>query len=78
MVTPMQLDRISAKALVEAGYMPLDQYVEMFGMDVEAEARARADKAQLRPWTTPAHFERTIEPSQYRVTIQQRNIRIRR
>ena len=65
----MSLDRTSACALVDAGYMPLRDYIEMFGDEVRAAATG-ARMARLRPWQAPAHFERPFQPSQYRVTIQ--------
>lgn len=66
----MPLERTAACALVEAGYMPLRDYIEMFGDEVRAAAtRARTDLVRLRPWQAPAHFERPFQP-QYRVTIQ--------
>jgi hypothetical protein len=34
-----QLDRVTARALVEAGYMPLDHYIERFGEEVRHEAK---------------------------------------
>jgi hypothetical protein len=32
------LDRFTARALVDAGYMPLREYIRLFGEEVEAEA----------------------------------------
>lgn len=34
------LDRTTAKALVEAGYMPLSAYIEMYGAAAEHETEA--------------------------------------
>jgi hypothetical protein len=31
------LDRITARALVEAGYMPLPEYIAMFGDEIAAQ-----------------------------------------
>jgi len=36
------LDRATARALVEAGYMPLDEYVRLFGEEVLAEANQQS------------------------------------
>ncbi|WP_152535702.1 hypothetical protein [Bradyrhizobium sp. Ai1a-2] len=32
------IDRVTARALVEAGYMPLSEYIAMFGDEIAAEA----------------------------------------
>jgi hypothetical protein len=32
------LDRITARALVDAGYMPIGEYIRLFGDEVMAEA----------------------------------------
>ncbi|MDN4982353.1 hypothetical protein KUL72_20055 [Bradyrhizobium arachidis] len=58
----MSIDRTSARALVEAGYMPLSEYVRLFGEtdtapdivpSVDAGAREgssqEADAAALKP-----------------------------
>ncbi|MGO9005199.1 MAG: hypothetical protein ACLQIQ_11580 [Beijerinckiaceae bacterium] len=34
-----QLDRLAARALVEAGYMPLDRYIELFSEGVLGESK---------------------------------------
>lgn len=51
------LDRTTAKALVEAGYMPLSVYVEMFGASVEHELDAplvpEHENDQIGPLDTP-------------------------
>lgn len=56
----MQLDRATARALVEAGYMPLNRYVAMFASEAERQTEPVAvlDRAHQRPRprTVPAHF----------------------
>jgi hypothetical protein len=32
-----ELDRVMARALVEAGYMPLGRYIELFGKELQHE-----------------------------------------
>lgn len=34
------IDRVTARALVEAGYMPLRDYIEMFGAEVSSPSTA--------------------------------------
>jgi hypothetical protein len=65
------LDRLTACALVEAGYMPLREYIAMFGDEVRnAAARDAMQSVHLRPWRVPLHFKQPLRPSQYRVTIR--------
>jgi hypothetical protein len=53
----VELDRTTARAMVEAGYMPLDDYIDRFGPEVEREA---ARRVQASPWPRAvkirAHF----------------------
>lgn len=37
------IDRVTARALVEAGYMPLRHYIEMFGDEVSSPSTAPDD-----------------------------------
>jgi hypothetical protein len=64
------LDRAAARALVEAGYMPLQEYIEQFELPVLREA---AQRAQTAPWPRAvkvrAHFE-TQRPAPYRIRYQ--------
>ena len=58
-----QLDRAMARALVEAGYMPLSEYVGIFGHERASVAAAPEEHVRLgdhrtRPWTVPPHFVR--------------------
>lgn len=38
----MRLERTTALALVDAGYMPLSEYIEMFAANIAAEALPEA------------------------------------
>ena len=56
----MLLDRTAARALVDAGYMPLSKYIEMFGDDIAADA-PRTETIDVghyrtRPWPVRAHI----------------------
>ena len=46
------LDRVTARALVEAGYMPLAEYLDIFGEEIATETY------HVSPSSTPAHAER--------------------
>ncbi|ARQ02305.1 hypothetical protein [Pseudorhodoplanes sinuspersici] len=52
------LDRTTAKALVEAGYMPLSVYIQMFGATAEHEIDAPLvpdlENNQIGPLGTPS------------------------
>jgi hypothetical protein len=62
----MKLDRATARALVDAGYMPLSDYISQFADDFvssdSTKAAAKADTVvelghhRTRRWTVPAHF----------------------
>ena len=75
-----QIDRITARALTEAGYMPLSEYIEMFGDEVSAEAAIAKEPIPVgshrtRPWSVPAHFASPIRGANYRVRYQQKRLR---
>jgi hypothetical protein len=71
------LDRETARALADAGFLPLDQYVEMFG-----EAPATTDSAaplehtvgnhRTRQWSVPAHFASPLRRQRYRLSFWNR------
>lgn len=42
-----ELDRPIARALVEAGYMPLRRYIELFGKEIEEEYRHLASPSTV-------------------------------
>jgi hypothetical protein len=66
----MDMDRATARALVEAGYMPLQEYIEQFEMPVLREATQRAQSpAWPRAVKVRAHFE-TQRPAPYRIRYQ--------
>jgi hypothetical protein len=52
------MDRTMARALTEAGCMPLNEYIRMFGGEqTEATPEPRQSGASAtRPWRVPAHF----------------------
>jgi hypothetical protein len=65
METPMKLDRNTARALVDANMMPLDEYIALFGSTEEKEA-GKADAlavARTRPARRPAREEEEVEGS---------------
>jgi hypothetical protein len=45
-----QLDRTTARALVEAGYMPLSRYIEMFEPHLTLQEVASPDTAPRDDW----------------------------
>lgn len=51
------IDRITARALVDAGYMPLAQYIRLFGGDHEA------------PTTVPSLDDMDTHPSPQKTSI---------
>lgn len=60
MTSPMTLDRITAQALVDAGYTPLRDYIEQFGETSQSDSQARRSPVVLdlgnhrtRPWGVP-------------------------
>jgi hypothetical protein len=72
-----QIDRVTARALTEAGYMPLSEYTRTFGDDMVAETTTELAKETVtigahrsRPWSVPAHFARAARASKYRVSYQ--------
>jgi hypothetical protein len=72
-----QIDRATARALTEAGYMPLREYILTFGDEVAAETTTELAKETVtigahrsRPWSVPAHFARPARASKYRVSYQ--------
>jgi hypothetical protein len=55
------LDRDTARALAEAGYMPLSEYIRMFGDELAAsktllQAAVPIGDHRSRPWTLPPHL----------------------
>ena len=67
----MQLDRTSARALVDAGYMPLSEYIAMFADEPTSEAAA-VEGHPARQSTVPAHFASPTRPNNYRITYRNR------
>lgn len=67
-------DRDTARALVDAGYMPLGEYIDMFAGDATAAKLEVLELNRHRTWrqTIPAHFERPMQPSQYRIAANKR------
>jgi hypothetical protein len=64
------LDRATARALVEAGYMPLQEYIEHFELDVLRDAAQRTQTApRPRAVKVRARFE-PQRPASYRVRYQ--------
>jgi len=66
-----QLDLHAARALVEAGYMPLSEYIELHGGEVQRKT-IRSDKPArqsyvFKPWSVPAHFQLPLGQIHYRV-----------
>ncbi len=64
-------DRDTARALVDAGYMPLGEYIDMYAGDATA-AVLELNRHRTRRQTIPAHFERPMQPSQYRIATNKR------
>ena len=72
-----QIDRVTARAFTEAGYMPLSEYIRTFGDEVAAEATTELAKETVtivahrsRPWGVPAHFSSAARASNYYVSYQ--------
>jgi hypothetical protein len=42
-----ELDRATARALVEAGYMPLARYIELFGSDNDEPDKKETDNGDI-------------------------------
>lgn len=63
-MTPvMSLDRLTARALVDAGYMPVRDYIERFGPEMQPQAGAVAPVVDIghhrsRPWGISTHRSR--------------------
>jgi hypothetical protein len=53
-----QIDRATARALAEAGYMPLREYLAMFGDEVTTEAARKLRAADNDP--TPTRSARPV------------------
>jgi hypothetical protein len=56
----LQIDRTTARALTESGYMPLSEYIQMFGAEIAAESateRRRVWSRRTRKPTLPRHSE---------------------
>jgi hypothetical protein len=58
------LDRITARALVEAGYMPLAHYIELFGDEVRREGE-HTDSPSTAPETETNQRRNHIAPASY-------------
>ena len=73
------IDRTTARALTEAGYMPLSVYLEMFADAAVDPAMPKEPPPigmhRTRPWSVPAHFASPIRAANYRVRIQKRRAR---
>jgi len=54
-----EIDRISARALTEAGYMPLGEYIRLFGDEVAAAADCKPE-VLYRPWRAPRRSEKPL------------------
>jgi hypothetical protein len=71
---PMRLDRITARALVDGGYMPLSEYIAMFADATVAESKlttvVEPGRQQTHRWAVPAHFANPIARSKYRVSYK--------
>jgi hypothetical protein len=61
MEVSMKLDRYTARALVEANMMPLEQYIEMFGSAEEKDA-GMADCLHVARPASALSGEREFEP----------------
>lgn len=69
------LDRDTARALVDAGYMSPKDYVDMFAAEAANEPTAAVLELghhRTRQWTIPAHFARSMRPIQYRIAVNKR------
>ena len=76
-----KIDRIAARALVEAGYMSMSAYIEMFGADLTKMAvgtpclRSEMGNHGIKPWMVPAHFASPVRSKRYRISYKrQRSI----
>ena len=68
-----QMDRATARALTEAGYMPLAEYIRAFGgAPVEIPRPVLAAVAMSRPLRVSAHFEGPVRPARYGVSYQRK------
>jgi hypothetical protein len=71
------LDRETARALTDAGLMPLAEYIEMFGEAPTAAASAAPlehtiGNHRTRQWSVPAHFASPLRRIRYRLTFWNR------
>ncbi len=72
------MDRVMARALAEAGYMPLSEYIEQFGEEAAARPAmplSRVSARRSRPWNVPAHFAGPPRPFSYDVSYRKRRSR---
>jgi hypothetical protein len=60
------LDRMTARALVEAGYMPLGRYIVLFGDEVQRDREHVAS-----PSTAPETYDHEAEADHDRVKLPQ-------
>ncbi len=73
------IQRTMARALVEAGYMPLHEYIRLFADEATQPAIAEKPFAlgarRTRFWSVPAHFVSPIRQAVYRVRLQKKRAR---
>jgi hypothetical protein len=63
------LDRTTARALVEAGYMPLREYMDMFKNEatrVATTAVVELGHHRSRQWAVPSRFDAPGRPKKHR------------
>jgi hypothetical protein len=71
------LDRETARALAEAGFMPLGRYIEMFGEAPTTQVSAAPlehtiGNHRTRQWSVPAHFASPLRAHRYRLNFWNR------
>ena len=66
----MQIDRTAARALVDAGYMPLNKYIEMFADEPVADAKPAASFDPSSRSVVHGHFATPLGRSKYRITYK--------
>jgi hypothetical protein len=54
-----EIDRISARALTDAGFMPLGEHIRLFGDEVAASADCKPE-VLYRPWRAPRRSEKPL------------------
>jgi hypothetical protein len=60
-----ELDRTTARALVEAGYMPLAHYIEMFGEDAPGDRKGESRHVPSPATAPEVHDDEPVAPRKF-------------